>query len=329
MNIEVKKIEINWNEEYSIFSSKEYLKELSENYGWLGGYENKELSFILPYIIKKKLFFRYVQFTTATLILGNKDKEKVFLENVISYFKNKKIDFIMVPQNNCLFNIVPVESKFCKLGSYVINLKLSEEELWENIHGKHKNVIRKSQKNNLIFREEKNLKKTYLILKNTLKKSNVNFLEENKFYSLVKNIKNIKIFSVYKDDEIQGVIVVPYSKYKAYYLYGGSIENPFLGAMNFLHWETIKYFKNLGIRKYDFLGARLSPPKGSKLEGIQRFKSRFGCDFEEGYLWKKPINNFKYYLYCFLINIKQTIKNDPYKGDIIEQETKNNSNFRL
>jgi lipid II:glycine glycyltransferase (peptidoglycan interpeptide bridge formation enzyme) len=49
-----------------------------------------------------------------------------------------------------------------------------------------------------------------------------------------------------------------------------------LGSSNLLQWEIIKKLKSLGVREYDFVGGRVEVPKGSKLEGIQRFKQRFG-----------------------------------------------------
>ena len=88
--------------------------------------------------------------------------------------------------------------------------------------------------------------------------------------------------------------------------------------MNLLHWEAIKYFKEKGIKRYDFVGARISPEKGSKLEGIQRFKSRFGPTLKRGYLWKKNINPLKTNLYNFLVLIKTL----NCKGDVVDQERK-------
>ena len=43
------------------------------------------------------------------------------------------------------------------------------------------------------------------------------------------------------------------------------------------------------------------PKKGSKQETIQRFKSRFGSQMVEGYLWKCPIRPFRYKLPNYIL----------------------------
>ena len=46
--------------------------------------------------------------------------------------------------------------------------------------------------------------------------------------------------------------------------------------MNLLHWHAIRLFRALGVKQYDFVGARINPSKGSKQEGLVIFKERFG-----------------------------------------------------
>ena len=90
-------------------------------------------------------------------------------------------------------------------------------------------------------------------------------------------------------------------------------------AMNLLHWSAMKLMKERGVKYYDFVGARINPDEGSKYEGIQRFKSRFGGELKKGYLWKMPLNKFKYKLFCWLVAAKQ---GRNYCGDVIDQERK-------
>ena len=82
-------------------------------------------------------------------------------------------------------------------------------------------------------------------------------------------------------------------------------------------------FKKMGVREYDFMGARLNVEKGSKLEGIQRFKSRFGGELKKGYLWKYEINPIKTKTIYFLQKVIFKLKGQDYKGDAIDQELKN------
>ena len=90
--------------------------------------------------------------------------------------------------------------------------------------------------------------------------------------------------------------------------------------MNLLQWTAILDMKRLGVNIYDFVGARISPKEGSKLETIQRFKARFGSQMKVGYLWKYPLNKFKYKTFYFLVRMHACLKKQTYIGDIIDEE---------
>lgn len=48
-------------------------------------------------------------------------------------------------------------------------------------------------------------------------------------------------------------------------------------------------------------------------------RCRFGGELKKGYLWKMPLNKFKYKLFCWLVAAKQ---GRNYCGDVIDQERK-------
>lgn len=328
----IKKVDINWNENLSIFASKEYLNSYAKESGWLGGFENNQLKYILPFSIFKKeigsiCLLKKIIFHT-NIIKGDPNletqptQEKEFLNSVIQYLKQEKIDLVMQPPASALFDHVPDQSKFIKFASYIINLEEPEEKIWENMHSKHRNVIRKAEKEGVtISNDKKHLDLCYNMLTETQGRSQKSFVQQEKFKDMMKQLdKNIEIFTAWHDNKIQGCAIIPFSQYSAYYLYGGSSANPFSGSMNLLHWEAIKYFKNKNVKQYDFVGARLNPPPGSKLEGIQRFKSRFGGQMKEGYLWKMPINPFKSKCMNIVSLTKSLLRGQIYKGDIIDQE---------
>ena len=103
----------------------------------------------------------------------------------------------------------------------------------------------------------------------------------------------------------------------AYYLYSDFIDRiPVTGAMNYMHWIAMLYFKNIGVQWYDFVGSRVNPEKGSKFEDIQRFKKRFGLDFRIGYIWTATLKPVKYFMFCCL----RSLKNKQIYKDIVEQE---------
>ena len=136
----------------------------------------------------------------------------------------------------------------------------------------------------------------------------------------LSRVKHIDYWVASFEGELQGAGILLWSENRsAYYMFGGSAVKPHAGAMNLLHWSAMKLMKERGVKYYDFVGARINPDEGSKYEGIQRFKSRFGGELKKGYLWKMPLNKFKYKLFCWLVAAKQ---GRNYCGDVIDQERK-------
>ena len=125
--------------------------------------------------------------------------------------------------------------------------------------------------------------------------------------------ENVGVFVAEYQGVQQGCAVVPFSEHSAYYMHGGSIAKPLTGVMNFLQWEMIQHFRKLGVRHYDFCGARINPEKGSKAEGLTMFKERFGGTLSEGYMWKYPLIPYKYALYSLASRMRSG-------GDVVDQE---------
>lgn len=316
-----KYIKFTWDNNYSIFSTEKYLKSTGSEYGWIGGFTGGSLKFVLPFIVKRKFFFRYLQFQTATIYLDPNltiNDEKDFLNSAVKFLSKEEIDFIIQPPTYAVFKIYPDNAVFAPFGSYIVDLSLNEDDLWSNVHQKHKNVIRRAVKNDVIIeRGTQNLSSIHSMLVQTMARADMVFESNRDFCAFINELgNNVEIFTALYNGEPQGCAVFPFSSHSAYYLWGGSVEKPFLGALNLLHWEAMKYFKGLRVSYYDFVGARLKPVEGSKLEGIQRFKSRFGATMNQGYLWKMPLNKWKYNLYRYLL----MLKNRKEAVDIIEQE---------
>ena len=125
--------------------------------------------------------------------------------------------------------------------------------------------------------------------------------------------ENVKIFIAEYEGIVQGCAVIPFSDHSAYYMHGGSIPSPLTGATNLLQWEAIRQFRELGVRFYDFFGARIEAEKGSKIEGIMKFKERFGGKFIQGYMWKYPFHPLKYFFYTLAARVRSN-------GDVVDQE---------
>ncbi len=320
LNNENKIIDI--KDKLPILATKEYLKYKSDDFGWF-----LSEKFVLPFYLKKKLIFKRLFFTTQVIYLKESSlkEEKVFLNEIVNLSKINKIDIIDIPQSNAVFNTYPDNSKYIQFGTYEVDLSLKEEELFKNLHSKHRNVIRKAMKDCVIIKNEKKyIKECYDIIKSTYSRQNKSFLSFKEFEDLEKYLKdNVSFYIALKDNIIQGCAVLLWNNgHRCYYLFGGSINSPYTGSINLLHWQAMLDMKENKVKLYDFFGVRINPEQGSKLEGIQRFKERFGGELKQGYLWKYSLNPFKTILFKIVFCLYSFLKGNRYKGDMIDQERK-------
>jgi lipid II:glycine glycyltransferase (peptidoglycan interpeptide bridge formation enzyme) len=96
-------------------------------------------------------------------------------------------------------------------------------------------------------------------------------------------------------------------------MYEGSAPDALGGATKLMHWEAMRFFKSLGVGRYDFCGARVDPEKGSKQETLAMFKRQMGGLFERGYLWKYVLRPIRGSVYSWAIRWKRG-------GDLVDQE---------
>jgi len=296
-----------------IFATKEYLQNRSKEYGW---FVSKDA--LLPFYIDRRGVFAKLVFTNETIFFNDSVNETSFLNRVVKKAKELNIDLIAQPLASVVFKNVPENSKYIPWGSYVVDLRHSEDEILQNMHSKHRNVIKKAIKNGVVVKETQDVEIVFENLKNTMKRL-------NRSYPSFEELKKLKTFSKFyialKDDIVQGCAVLPYNHLGAFYLYGGSVAKPYTGSLNYMHYFAMLDLKKEGVLKYDFMGARVNVEKGSKLEGIQRFKSRFGGELKRGYLWKYIYSPYKVSMINIIQKVRFKLKGQIYLGDAIEQES--------
>jgi hypothetical protein len=312
-------VAIEWNPGLSIFASESFLKTLGDDYGWLGGFdEDQKLRCILPYTILRKAVFCMIRFRVQTIPVAaplDFEEEKSFLNSAVDYFRSIGADLIIPASNNTIFRTCPNGAVAAPYGSYIIDLTQSEEDLWTNLHSKHRNVIRNAMKAGVQIRNGiEHLDTVYAMVRDTLKRSGLRFMSRAAFGRLIHGLGGgVRLFVAEHQGVVQGCAMFPFSNHSAYYVYGGSIPEPSTGAMNLLHWEAIRAFRTLGVGRYDFVGVRIDPEKGSKQEGLMRFKERFGGELVKGCMWKYSFNRFKYLAYGLAVRLRRG-------GDIVDQE---------
>lgn len=302
-----------------IFCQEKFLKSRSDNYGWF--FENGK---ILPFIIDKRLIFKRLIFTDTiySIVPFSVEEEKDFLNQVVEQTRLQlKVDFIAKPQANVFFNALPSHAIGAEWGSFVVGINEEDDLILKKFKSRTRTKVRKAIKNNVKVQLDK-LDDVYSIIKHTFERQGEGVLSPSKSYieSLVKNNKkNILILSAYHQTRLQGGIIVLFDKNKAYYYYGGSVQKPFDGSLFLLHFEAMKLLRNQGVQVYDFMGARTVVSKGSKVQGIQRFKQQFGTTLKKGYVFKTVFKPIKYRLFNLAVAIAYKFKGGKYEGDPIDQ----------
>ncbi len=314
--IKIKKV-LPYKESFPVTAHPGYLASSGGEYGYLCGYIGEKLTCFIPFTVKKKFLFKYIEFKSETIIIDDSIDETLFLNSLVKVLKDdKKYDFIAQPTTNTLFNSYPEGSIVAPFGAYRIDLSQSIERLWENVHSKHKNVIRRALREGVKIETGDYLfDLAYANIEQTLQRSDMKMIPRKQLWNMLNSMPDAFLVACsFHKDVLQSSAIVLYSQKRGYYFWGGTASHALLGANNLLHWEIIKFLKLKRVREYDFVGARIHPAPGSKLAGIQRFKRRFGARMYYGYLWKYPLKRWKYILFSILLRIKQK------GGDIIDQE---------
>jgi hypothetical protein len=316
----VKKIEINWHSGLPIFASEPFLQAVGHEYGWLGGFDESSstLRFILPYTIVHRQFLRLVRFRVEPILLdetASADEEKSFLNKSVDFFRSTRSGLIMPAANTALFRTFPDGAQAVPFGSYIIDLTQPEEMLWRNISKDFRNKIRSAEKSGVQIKTgPEYFECAYDAIKETLHKSSLRFSSISEFKTVITGLgENVKVFAALHRGIVQGCLVAPYSAYSAYSWYSGRHNQTATGAMHLLRWEAIRMFKEMGVRVFNNTGSRINPEKGSKHEGLNDFKKRFGGSLKQGFMWKYPLHPFSYFLY----NVGARIRSG---GDIVDME---------
>jgi hypothetical protein len=317
--MQAREVEIKWHPGLSIYASEPFLKTVGDEYGWLGGIDSSgRLRCVLPFTIIRQASFRMVRFRVETIPLREElavAEEKAFLNSVVEYFRASGTDMIIPATTNTIFRTYPDGAVAAPYGTYLIDLTQPEELLLGNLSSSHRRKIRLAQKADVKIKSGlEYLEPVYELVRDTFKRSGLGFMNYPSFERQMLGLKeNVKVFVAEHEGRIQGGMVVPFSDFSAYYVYGGSIPEPTAGAMNLLHWHAIGLFRSLAVKQYDFVGVRINPEKGSKQEGLMTFKERFGGRLAQGYMWKYSFHPLRYFLYRLAVRIRRG-------GDIVDQE---------
>ena len=294
---------------------------------WFEGLIEEHDRFIIPFSVMKKGPFKKGMFLTEVLLLGSSysfELEKDFLNSIISEIRSEKLcDWIQQPPNCAIFNTYPDGAIYAPFGSHIIDLKNnSVEQLLSNLKRKDRQEIHKAARNGVDIKQGKeHLNAIYELIQNTARKGQIAYPSYPIFKIMFEKLdNNILGYIAYFKGSPQSAVVFLFSKFCTYGLYAGTVQRPVAGSTAYLFWQAIKDAKLRNNQQFDFVGARINPPHGSKDERIQKFKESFGVKLKKGYLWKYPISNVKYKFYLQFTKTKSILVNKRYKADLIDQE---------
>lgn len=317
-------------EQYPIFFTHAY-HQFEHACGYQTGFFCDQNNCYMPFRIYKKWIFKFIQIMYPPLKNGERlseQDEKQFLNNMADLLKTQnKFHRIIQPFVWDVFYSYPNDSTHCPFGQLYSDIaEKTEEEIFENFSGKYRNAIRKvlSQKDlvNLKY-DDQELNPFYTVYREVHQKQGVYFDQFTHFQKMQEYLgrKHFLCGNLYFDNQLEGGAVISYTAKEANYLYGGA-KNPTLqnGSIKLLQFEIIKKLKKANVKKYIWGGCRLSDVAGTKQQGMQEFKLRFGAQIKKGYLWKMDINSFYCKLYDQLMALQLRIKGQKLGVDVIDYE---------
>lgn len=310
----------------------EYIKLKSEN-GGIFVIKLNDTEYGIPYSVRKGKLLNIGRYysTPLSLLTGERASSEIESEIYGQFLKrirsHRMCDRIMPGFNYNISKVIPEGAKGVPFGSYQLDLKnKSCAEILSGMHSKHRNVVRNAEKNNVVIKEgEECFDDFYYIYSETMRRNNMYLESKQELYSFFKSLTSDNCYCAvaYHQNVIQGAVLIPYTKNIACYVFGASSVNQTVnGSVNYLHYKAICYFIAKGVGVYDFVGARLSDVSGTRSEGIQKFKERFGADLFRGYIWKYDINPIKCKIFDKLLYLNAKLRRVNLKGDIIDQEWK-------
>lgn len=310
----------------NVFMTSEYAAYISEN--------NSEVvyvyseKYIMPVQIIKKSIFKYCIFLDEPFSYGvTNESEKQFLDSTCAFIKSRYgIQWTNQTPGYAFFMDYPTGAKHIPFGSHVIDLTNDEETLFSNVHSKHRNVIKKAQKDGVMIEKgsnEKLISDYYQLDVETWKRSDKASSGENAIRKQLEKLGNQAIiYMAYLEGEAQSGAIYYYNSQMCYYMHGANKNGPHIGSGNLLQWQAILDMKALGVKQFSFVGCRINEDENSKYHGIQRFKERFGGELIQGYMFKMVLNPFMFNLSQLATKIFNLVKKHQFVAntDTIDSE---------
>ena len=204
-----------------------------------------------------------------------------------------------------------------------IDLTNDIEQVWlTEISSKNRNMIRKAEKNGLIFEADYGYK--YIEEFESLYNETMKRLDADSFYFFDKDyykkyckefVKKGFLGIIKKDTEIVGAALFIIEKpYGHYHLAGSKRELSSLGINNFLLWNAAKEMKKNNVSFFHLGGGT----NGDKENSLYKFKSSFSKSIYQFSIGKIIYNNEKYNRICEKWQNENSEKVEQYKNILLK-----------
>lgn len=175
----------------------------------------------------------------------------------------------------------------------------TESDLFAELHSKTKNMLRKAENENLIFKEldyKNNISEFRKMYLETMDRNNSGqfFFYDDHYYDFMNKLsldKKLKLFGVYinKNNDLKlgsSAMVLIYGKSALYHLGCNNKDYSKFGAGNFLLWNISKYLIKRGVIMFNLGGGRTIEPEDS----LFKFKVRNSNKILQYYIGTRVIN---------------------------------------
>jgi hypothetical protein len=273
---------------YSIFCSTDNVRPAA----FLLIDKNDLIKGVLVCIIQYQLGKHLRSFTARSVVMGgpvteddNPEYAKLILNDYDRFIKGNAIysQFRNINDISCYNKLFEASGYvFEEHLNILIDLKKDESELWQDIHPKRRNEIRKAEKERLTFKipdTSFELEDSYKILSELYKSVKLPLYKKQVFEAVVDQLLPegySRIFIVKYEKTVVGTMFTFFFKGVVYNWYAGSDK-----AYNYKHpndllpWKIFQWAKEHGFTTFDWGGAG----KPGIPYGVRDYKAKFGGAF--------------------------------------------------
>lgn len=192
--------------------------------------------------------------------------------------------------------------------TYVLDLRRTEEELWQGLFGNCRNLVRRAEKEGFSIREASSpgdLERYYEMHQETYRRTGASphpFAYFQQIWEKFTSRGYSHIFLAELNGEV--VAAANLGAYKGAMIYwtgAGKADLPTRGVNNLLQWHAISYARRHGYEWYEN-GEAFPNLRGGKLKGLNDFKRSFGGALYPFYRGRMVIRQALHHIYTFFRN---------------------------